>query len=327
MAIKTRIHGPHFDEAEHFRNDVRIGLALPTKELSYKYTLDQAGSILFNEIIHHPKHYPSYCEADILNEYKDQISLYFENELFNLIELGPGGGINSQLLIDNLLQNNFSFSYNIIDTSKKYLELITHEFYTRFPGLTFNPIHANYLSGLNSIDTLSKKRNIILFLGSNMGRLSNLYVDSFLKQLRRMLNAGDYLLISFDLRKNIDLLLTAYNNPNGLYQKLNLNLLARINNELGGQFKLEQFNYIAHYNNDLEGIVHYLMSKEKQTVDIASLKQSFRFEADEPIYLGSTSNYREQQIITIAESNGFDIINMLTDKNKNFIVSLWKIEK
>jgi L-histidine N-alpha-methyltransferase len=321
------INGPHFDEAEHFRNDVRIGLALPTKELSYKYTLDQTGSELFNEIIHDPKHYPSFCEAQILNEYKNQLSLYLENELCNLIELGPGGGVNSQIIIENLIEGSLPFTYSIIDTSKKYLERVTKEFYTQFPRLKFNPIHANYLSGLQSIDALAKKRNVILFLGSNMGRLNNLYVATFLKQLRRILNSGDYLLISFDMRKNIDLLLEAYNDPNGLYQKLNLNLLARINNELGGHFNLNQFNYKANYNKDIEGIHHFLISKEDQTVEIESLKQSFQFAMNEPIYLGSTSKYREQQILTIAETNGFEVVKMFTDENKGFIVSLWKIEK
>lgn len=321
------INGPHFDEAEHFRNDVRIGLALPTKELSYKYTLDQTGSALFNQIICDPSHYPNHCEADILNQYKDQLSLYFDNESFNLIELGPGGCVNSKIIIENFLQNAFPFTYRNIDTSKKYLELVTQKMYEQFPHLTFHPIHANYLSGLNTIDTLSKKRNIILFLGSNMGRLTNLYVNSFLKQLRRILNSGDYLLISFDLRKNIEPLLQAYNNPNGLYQKLNLNLLSRVNNELDGHFDLNQFTYFANYNKDSEGIYHFLMSKEDQAITIDSLKQTVQFKKDECIFLGSDTKYREQQILTIADTNGFEVVKLFIDKNNSFIISLWKVEK
>jgi L-histidine Nalpha-methyltransferase len=327
MAMETHMNRPHFDEAEHFRNDVRIGLSLPVKALSYKYTLDQIGSALFHKIIHDPQHYPNQCEADILNEYINHLSLYLENELFNLIEFGPGGGINSQIIIQHLLKNSFPFTYNMIDTSETYLELITNELYARFPLLKFNAIHANYLSGLNAVGTLSKKRNVILFLGSNIGRLTSLYIASFLKQLRRILNSGDYVLVSFDLRKNIDHLLDIYNGPDGLYQKLNLNLLARINHELAGRFNLNHFKYRANYNKDIEGIHHFLISTKNQTVDIGSLKQSFQFITDEPIYLGSASKYREQQILTIAESSGFEVVQMFMNDNKSFIVSLWKIEK
>jgi hypothetical protein len=44
---------------------VRVGLSLPRKALSYKYTLDQTGSEL---LIHDLKYYPSFYEAQILSD-------------------------------------------------------------------------------------------------------------------------------------------------------------------------------------------------------------------------------------------------------------------
>ena len=127
------------------------------------------------------------------------------------------------------------------------------------------------------------------------------------------------MLIGFDLRKNIELLLQQYNAANSLYAQLYLNLLERINRDLGGNFDIKQFDYVANYNKDMESINHFLICKTQQSIYIPFLKQSFDFAPNESIYLGSDAKYREQQIVTLAENNGFEIVDMFSDENNQFI--------
>ncbi len=47
---------------------------------------------------------------------------------------------------------------------------------------------------------------------------------------------GDYLLIGFDLKKDIEILNKAYNDSENITAQFHLNLLRRINRELGGNF-------------------------------------------------------------------------------------------
>jgi uncharacterized SAM-dependent methyltransferase len=303
------------DIKEQFETDILMGLSLPEKELLSQYC----------HVPLNPEDYPISCESSILNTSKDQISLYLENEPFQLIELGPTAVVNSKILIDSFLQESFEFTYTMIDSSKSYLDTLSKKFQTEYPQLKYTAIHSD-LSQLQNIHFSSTQKNILLFLNSNIGKIPSLHVGAFLKKLRRLLHSGDYLLIGFDLRKNIDHLLELYNAPNSSSQKAYLSILEKINHELSGNFNIQQFSYQAKFNKDIESIQHFLISKEKQTVSIKSLDQSFDFEKDETIYLGAEAKYREQQIITLAENNGFLIEKMFTDENNNFIDSLWKVE-
>jgi L-histidine N-alpha-methyltransferase len=316
-----------FNEEEQFKIDIIAGLSLPAKELPLQYCYDQTGTELFKKIIKNSENYPTACEAEILQTYKDRLSFYLDNKNFNLIELGPEGCVNSQILIEHFSQESFPFTYNIIDSSKNYLEYIAHQLQTLFPSLKYTAIHADYLTGLKNIPAFPRQKNVVLLLDSTIGKIPNLQLPAFLKQLRRLLHADDFALIGFDLRKNVDYLLARYNESNSLYYKLHMNLLERINRELGGDFNISQFSYLANYNKDMESINHFLISKEKQTVSISSLQQSFDFEPDETIYLGSDAKYREQQILSLADENGFEVIQEFSDEKNQFIESLWKVVK
>ncbi|MEO8401410.1 MAG: L-histidine N(alpha)-methyltransferase, partial [Gammaproteobacteria bacterium] len=95
-----------------FKNDVLQGLSKSHKELCSKYFYDTAGSNLFNQITRHHDYYLTNCELEILQTYKNKLSTILSNESFNLIELGPGEGIKTQLLVVTPMSR---------PSSKKYL--------------------------------------------------------------------------------------------------------------------------------------------------------------------------------------------------------------
>ena len=55
-------------------------------------------------------------------------------------------------------------------------------------------------------------------------------------------------IIGVDLRKDIQTLIAAYDDKQGVTAEFNLNLLARINRELKGDFVLEAFAHEARWN-------------------------------------------------------------------------------
>jgi uncharacterized SAM-dependent methyltransferase len=79
-------------------------------------------------------------------------------------------------------------------------------------------------------------------------------------------------MIGFDMKKDIDLLLRAYNDSEGVTREFNLNLLHRINSELGGRFDPGKVSTSFGTYNVFSGAMEaYLVSQERQTVFIEAI--------------------------------------------------------
>ena len=123
-----------------FMHDLQCGLSKKRKQIPSKYFYDKKGCELFKAITNHPDYYLTQCEIEILNNHKTIFSDLFDNESLNLIELGPGEGIKTKIIIEQVIKNKSSLVYTPIDISKKYLDDLSHEFLQTFPGLQFNGI-------------------------------------------------------------------------------------------------------------------------------------------------------------------------------------------
>lgn len=323
MDMELEMH--NLDKAE-FILDLQEGLSKPRKQILSKYFYDELGSELFNQITRHPDYYLTKCEIEILNTYKKQIAKLFEGQHFNLVELGPGEGLKTQILMDELLSEMHQFSYLPIDISKKYLKNLVNQFSGKLSSEQLNPICSDYFRGLEWLRKHSKRSNLVLFLGSSIGNFSPLETQEFLYQLHDSLNKRDYVLLGFDLRKDVDILLQAYSDDAGITRDFNLNLLKRINRELNADFDLNKFQHYATYNVYTGAMESYLLSLEQQIVKIGDLEQSFLFEEIEPIHVEYSHKFTIKQINEFAHKAGFEIIQNYTDEKKFFIDALWRVK-
>ncbi|KTC78208.1 L-histidine N(alpha)-methyltransferase [Legionella brunensis] len=318
-------HTAPTEDQQQFIQDVLAGLSHPKKYLSSKYFYDETGSDLFNQITHHPDYYLTGCELEILSHYKEEFSQLFKNEEFNLIEFGPGEGIKTNILIDQFMKDNLSFTYFTVDISKNYLVHLVEKFNEQKPNLNVVALNSDYLSGIKWLGLNSRKQKFLLFLGSSIGNCDIPTARKFLQTIRASLHQGDYFLIGFDLRKNIDVLLRAYNDSDGLTRAFNLNLLHRINKELDADFNFNLFCHYETYNVHLGAMESYLISLDDQSVYIGALEQSFFFQKFEPIHVESSYKYVESQIKMLAQDSNFEIIKNYTDSKNYFVSSLWQV--
>lgn len=311
------------DEKQEFMNDVLIGLSKVNKQIQSKYFYDDRGSELFNQITRHPDYYLTGCELDILDTNKNELSTLMKNETFNLIELGPGEGIKTRLLIDQFIKDKLSFTYFTIDISKKYLRKIIEKFDKQLPNLETIALNSDYLNGIKWLSSNSNKRNFLLFLGSSIGNFDLNSAKEFLGMLRSFLHPGDYVLIGFDLVKDIDVLMKAYNDRDGITREFNLNLLRRMNNDLGANFNIDAFHHYGTYNVYTRAMESHLISKKEQIVYIESLKKSFGFKEFESIHVESSHKYTLSQVEKLAHSTQFKVVKNYTDLKRYFLNSLW----
>lgn len=315
------------NEWQNFAFDVLVGLSEYPKRLPSRYFYDDYGSQLFEKIMDLPEYYLTRCEFDILEKSHEEISQLVRDVAFNLIELGAGDGRKTSLLIQQFLQEDATFDYYPIDISETAMKTLISSLNERFPRLTTHGIVAEYFKGIRWLRNLSKSKNLVLFLGSNLGNFNKPQARGFLRNLWTTLNNGDYVLIGFDLKKDIDLMQKAYNDSQGVTSEFNLNLLRRINRELGGNFDLSKFRHYASYDVFTGAMESYLVSQEQQTVFIKKIGQTFSFKAWEPIHTEYSYKYLESDIETLAEQTGYRIIKQLYDSRRYFIDSIWQVTK
>jgi uncharacterized SAM-dependent methyltransferase len=163
---------------------------------------------------------------------------------------------------------------------------------------------------------------LVLLLGSNIGNFDPPASARFLERIRATLAPGDLLLLGADLVKPERDLLVAYDDPLGVTAAFNKNLLVRINRELGGTFALETFDHSAVWNAAEQRIEMHLVSRLKQTVEIADADMAVPFAPGERIWTESSYKYAPDQIERMGVDTGFAMRDQWIDRASPFALSL-----
>jgi len=311
---------------KQFSEDVKTGLSGSPKSLSSKYLYDAEGDRLFQQIMALDEYYLTDCEFEIFSDYKDQLLSQFSGtcEQFHLMEFGAGDAYKTRILIEYFIDEQAVFEYNPIDISENAILSLVQNLNGEFPELQIRPINLEYFDAVKEVSRKDTCKKVILFLGSNIGNFQMEEANHFFTNLGSILQAGDQLLTGFDLRKDPGTILAAYNDPKGITAEFNLNLLRRINRELNADFKPEFFYHYPMYDPETGSARSYLVSTEKQEVNIGTIPLHVSFEKGEPIYMEISQKYGMEDIRKFAEKSGFIIAENYFDRRKYFVNSLWE---
>lgn len=312
---------------ETFALDVLMGLSGVTKSIPSRYFYDAKGSELFERITELPEYYPTNCEFEILRAHHEAIGAAVAGDSFNLVELGAGDARKTRVLLEAFLAKGLDFTYYPIDISESAVDDLTKALASEYPQLEAKGVVAEYFDALTWLNHGPKTRNLVLFLGSNIGNFDGPRARRFLRTLWNAMSAGDLLLTGFDLKKDPDVLLDAYNDSQGVTREFNLNLLDRMNRELGADFDREQFHHFGTYDVRSGAMASYLLSLKRQQVTIGALGRTFDFRAFEPIHVESSYKFLEEEVDELASQTGFATETVFHDSKKWFLDALWRVEK
>ena len=305
---------------DNFKNDVAIGLEENPKSLPSKYFYDEKGDALFVEIMSLPEYYVTNCELDIFQNKTQQLIDKLQlkpDSYFELIELGAGDGLKTKELLRMLDTQNYKFDYFPIDISQNSLNLLEQDLKKEMPNVSVKTKQGDYFEVLGALKK-SKLPKVILFLGSNIGNMSDTMATEFIYNLGSNLHVGDKLLLGVDLIKPKEIVLPAYDDEQGITAKFNLNLLNRINNELGGNFDLNHFEHQPEYNEE-EGIAEsFIVSTKPQKVAIKEMEKTFEFAEGEKIHTEISRKYNDDIVRKIIANADFNIVNKITDSKNYF---------
>lgn len=303
-----------------FKTDIERGLNASPRFLPSKYFYDAIGDSLFVEIMNMPEYYLTRSELEIFKQKSEELIQTFnvsKEEPFELVELGAGDGTKTKELLKVLSNQEYDFDYLPIDISQNALEQLEETLFEELPEVNVTTLRGDYFEVLYGLKGNSKKK-IVLFLGSNMGNLSDELSAKFLYHLGAHLNKGDVLVLGVDLIKPAEIIMPAYNDAQGITARFNLNLLTRINNELEADFDLSKFEHCPEYCEE-EGIAKsYLLVKENQTVEVKALAAKFHFKSGEKIHTEISRKYNDKIIENILEQTDFRKVKKITDSKHYF---------
>jgi dimethylhistidine N-methyltransferase len=327
QVINPQDFAARFGGREAFALDILVGLSEERKSIPSKYMYDDEGSRLFTKITHLPEYYLTECERDSLERNKEQIADCTDGEPFNLVEFGSGDGVKTRILLKHFMDRGFEFQYVPVDISRSAMEVQLEDLGRRFADLRVQGLVTDYFTALKWLTNRYKRKNFVLFLGSNIGNFTHGRARFFLRHLWNCLHPNDNLLIGFDLKKDIELFLTAYNDSQGLTAEFNLNVLRRINRELGGTFDVSKFRHFGTYDVFTGAMESYLVSLEQQEVFIEAIGRWFTFAPWEPIHMEYSYKYLRSDIDLLANETGYSVRHHLYDAKKYFIDSIWEVQK
>lgn len=323
--ILEDLHDPKRD----FAYDVLVGLSEKPKHLSSKYFYDDVGSECFRRIMDLPEYYPTDVETEILTARAGEIvAPLVESGPFNLVDLGAGDGKKTMILIDELRRRGADFTYVPIDISEGAMKQLVETVKSTRPDVKIAGLVSEYTAGVHYLGLSDKAhRNLVLFLGSNIGNFNFAQGRAFLRRLWSSLAERDYALVGFDLKKEIEVLLAAYNDSGGVTAAFNLNLLTRMNRELDANFDVQQFRHFGTYNVFSGAMESYLVSLVPQVVRVGALGQSFAFDAWEPVHTEYSYKYLRSDALSLAKDTGFESVASFEDDRGWFIDALWQVRR
>ncbi|MEQ8627924.1 L-histidine N(alpha)-methyltransferase [Ekhidna sp.] len=305
--------------------DVFEGLQADNKYLPSKYFYDARGDELFQQIMHLEEYYLTRKELEIFQTHKQAILEAINGaEPFRIIELGAGDGLKTKVLLKHFMEAEVDFTYTPVDISGNVLEILKSNLKAEIPGLKIEPYEGDYFDALAEIAE-SPEKDIVFFLGSNVGNFSEKEAVGFLTKLQEFLKEGDLLFMGVDLKKDPAIILNAYNDEHGVTREFNLNLLDRINVELEANFDRNQFLHYPYYNPHTGECRSYLISKVEQAVTI--MDEEIHFNAWEAIFMEISKKYDQKQLKELATAAGFIPQKTFFDSDNWFADLLWLKEK
>ena len=202
---------------------ILAGLTAPQKRLSPKYFYDATGSRLFDEICEQPEYYLTRAERWIMERHLGEMAALIGPRV-SVIELGSGSSRKIRLLLKHLVD---PVAYVPVDISADYLRRMTAELAGDYPDVQIRPVCADFTRAFEPpAYRVDPERHLVFFPGSTIGNFERPEALSLLDVMGRQAGPRGAVLIGVDLKKDPEVLRSAYNDQAGVTAAFNLNAVS-----------------------------------------------------------------------------------------------------
>lgn len=290
------------------------GLARPQKTLPSRLFYDARGSALFEQITTLEEYYLTRTEIGLLERHAGEMAALIGPRA-SVIEFGSGSSRKIPILLRAL---QAPAGWVPIDIDADMLAQSARDMRARFPGLRLVPIHADFMQPVALPGERLSANRVGFFPGSTIGNLRPHEALAFLRRVGATLGQAAGMLIGVDRKKDLSILLAAYDDAAGVTAAFNKNLLLRINRELGADFDLDAFAHEARYDVDRGRIEMHLVARRPQQVQV--LGRTFRFAAGESVHTEVSCKYTLEEFRLLARAAGWQPVQCWTDPQGWFAI-------
>jgi L-histidine N-alpha-methyltransferase len=324
--MREILNTKHVSPPQDMADEVQYYLSQSPRQLPSRYFYDPLGSALFEAICRLPWYGITRAELGLLKAHAREI-LGRLDPLSTVVELGSGSGEKLVALLESGRVSSDPLSLHLIDISAAALASSSYTL-RALDAVHIVAHEASYEMGLAEVARRpnSRGRQLVLFLGSNIGNFDPPGADAFLRTIRAAMRPEDGLLLGADLVKNERDLELAYDDPLGITAAFNRNLLVRLNRELGANFDLAAFTHRAVWNEPESRVEMHLVSLGHQRVRIPGANLDLTLEAGESIWTESSYKYRPDTIAAMLGRAGFTVAQQWIDAQRGFALSLASIK-
>ncbi|ODP38191.1 L-histidine N(alpha)-methyltransferase [Sphingomonas turrisvirgatae] len=298
--------GQHSLVDPQFRADVVSGLLARPRAIPARWFYDHRGSELFEDITQLPEYYPTRTETALLERVCPDVARAVDPGSA-VVEFGSGSSLKTPLLLRCVRPT----AYIPIDISGDFLRESAATIADEFPDISVEPLEGDFLKPLKLPADVSALAKLGFFPGSTIGNMTPAAAVDLLRAMRQSLGIGASLLIGIDRIKDPAVLLSAYDDAQGVTASFNLNLLTRINREIAGTIPLDAFRHVARWNDDLARIEMHLEATRDATFDVDG--RTFDMAAGETIHTENSHKYGSRDARLLLAAGGWTVTREWTD--------------
>lgn len=299
--------------ADPVLGEIVAGLRDDPKTISSKFFYDARGAALFERICDLPEYYVTRAELAILRRHAADIAR-LAGPGAALVEYGSGAGVKVRLLLDALESPS---AYVAIDVSREQLMHVTEELRAAYPGLAVDSVLGDFGGDLD-LPPVPGARKLAFFPGSTIGNFDAPAAGAFLRRIRDAVGSGGGLVLGVDRVKDVDVLLAAYDDSQGVTAAFNLNVLERLNREFGATFDVSRFAHRVRWVPEHARIEMHLESLDDQEVLVGGTRVSLR--RGETVWTENSHKYDEARLDALAADGGWLVRQRWTDPEERFWV-------
>jgi L-histidine N-alpha-methyltransferase len=300
-------------------DDVLDGLTRPFKELPPKHFYDARGAELFDRICELPEYYPTRAERAILKETAAELAAL--TNAVEIVELGSGTAAKTRVLLDALHATGTLARYVPVDVTETVVRDCAEELTGEYPGLSVHGVIGDFERHLNHVPAAVGPR-IVAFLGGTIGNFPPGSRRRVLREIARLLDPQDHLLMGTDLVKDPEVLEAAYDDAAGVTAEFNRNVLRVLNRELEADFDPDDFDHVALFDSEHEWIEMRLRARREHTTLVRALDLPVRFRAGEEMRTEISAKFTPARVENDLAAAGLELVRWLTDPDELFALTL-----
>jgi dimethylhistidine N-methyltransferase len=298
-----------------FRADVLAGFRMARRAIPARWFYDRAGSELFERITQLPEYYPTRVETALLERVAPEVA-----EVVGpgraVVEFGSGSSIKTP----HLLEAVAPAAYVPIDISGEFLRESAAALASDFPKLSILPVEADFMHPIEAPPEIASLPKLGFFPGSTIGNMVARTAVNLLRAMVETLGVGSMLLIGMDRIKDMDVLIRAYDDEEGVTAAFNLNLLHRINRELDADIPVDAFRHRAIWNDRYARIEMHLEAIRDVAFTIEG--ERFTMAAGETIHTENSHKYGPRDARLLLRAGAWTPIAEWTDDEDRFALIL-----